>query len=229
MSWLISYPENGPSVPYYTGWLGRAGLESALVSSGQDFPADIHRYDGVLLAGGPDIDPLLYGDATVHPETYGVSRDRDDLEFRLIREFRAAHKPIFGICRGIQVINVAFGGKLIQDIPDRLGAQSGERHRAKGTYDTFHPVTLQARTRLGQALRGLESVNSAHHQALRADAVGSGLQVVARTPAGIIEAIETSDPAERIVGVQWHPERLPPDHPATSSLLIHLKYLCALR
>ena len=222
MKWLVSYPENGPSVAWYLGWLGSAGIEASLLSPDFTHPGNVSGFEALLLAGGPDVDPRRYGDAETHPSTYGISAARDAVELRLTEEFLSDRRPVFGICRGIQVINVARGGGLIQHVPDFLGAGSPEIHSRQNTYDVRHPVVLSDGTGLGEALRGVREVNSSHHQAVRPDAIGRGLRVVARTPGGIIEALESDRREDRIVAVQWHPERLAAADPASGRLLAHL-------
>jgi putative glutamine amidotransferase len=162
--------------------------------------------DGLVLTGGGDIEPRRFGEAP-HPKTALVSEDRDALELALVD--RALHDdvPLFGICRGLQVINVALGGSLHQDIPDAAGdtvqhSQTEKRHVAT------HPVKLLAEgTRLGQILAASElAVNSFHHQAVRT--LGRGLREVAWAPDQVIEAVEHEDQRRFVVAVQWHPEDL---------------------
>ncbi|MBT9253037.1 MAG: gamma-glutamyl-gamma-aminobutyrate hydrolase family protein [Brockia lithotrophica] len=158
----------------------------------------VDRVDGLLLAGGYDVDPAYYGEApasglgTVEPL-------RDTFEIALVRVFRRAGRPILGICRGAQVLNVALGGTLYQDIPGHN--QSAPRPQAT------HPVFLAAESRLFRIVGGIRelAVNSFHHQAVRTLALE--LVAVAYAPDGTIEAVEAREGAF-LLGVQWHPEWL---------------------
>ena len=167
-------------------------------------PADALRgADGLLLTGGDDVDPALYGEAP-HP-TFDVSEPgRDALEIDLVRRALEADLPVLAICRGLQVLNVALGGTLIQDIPSEPGSLLP--HDAEGPATTLaHTVTVTPGSCLAALVGadGVRAVNSRHHQAVRA--LGHGLVATAVSPDGLIEAAEV--PAARFcVGVQWHPE-----------------------
>lgn len=159
--------------------------------------------DGLLLTGGDDVDPALYGEAP-HP-AYDVSEPgRDAFEIDLVRRALAADIPILAICRGLQVLNVALGGSLIQDIPSEPGPVL--QHDAKGSPTILaHTIAIAPGSHLA-SLAGPDTtrgVNSRHHQSIRA--VGQGLLVTATSPDGIIEAAEVPT-ARFCVGVQWHPE-----------------------
>ena len=166
--------------------------------------------DGLLLSGGDDVDPARYG-AESHPSVTGVNRDRDAFEIALIQEARRRDLPILGICRGIQILNVACGGTLVQDIPSQVPGAVEHRfavppHQA---FSLAHDVWIEEDSLIGRLLgerladADACTVNSRHHQAVQAPA--PGFQVSATAPDGVVEAIE--DPAARFcVGVQWHPE-----------------------
>lgn len=220
MKWLLTYPEDGPSVSRYERFVRACGAEPVMIDSTYTHPGDLESFDALLLPGGGDVEPTLYGDSERHPATYDVIPGRDELERRLIDAFVAARRPIFGICRGIQMLNVHFGGGLIQHVPDVVPA-SQERHEQKDRYDQVHPLIAEERTRLGAAFAGVTETNSAHHQAVHPDRVGRGLVVAARSGAGVIEAVESADLSMRISAVQWHPERLPMEHPACARLIAH--------
>lgn len=148
---------------------------------------------GLVLPGGGDLEPWRYGQ--VNTASRNLEPERDAAELELIRRFCAAGKPILGICRGMQTINVAFGGTLRQDLPGHLGSDGRDR---------LHSV-YTAPSGLGMLYgEGLVVVNSAHHQAV--DRLGNGLRAVQWAMDGTIEAIEHTDLP--ILGVQWHPERL---------------------
>jgi putative glutamine amidotransferase len=169
-------------------------------------PADaldvVDSLDGLLIAGGGDIDPVLYGAATA-PETHGVDRHRDLYELALLHAANDRSLPVLGVCRGLQVINVALGGTLVQHIPNLTGVNHRDDARAR---KAVHPITVEPGTFLASVL-GTTSVkvNSLHHQAV--DDLGRGLAVAARAKEGTVEAVVSTD-HDRLVGVQWHPELL---------------------
>lgn len=162
--------------------------------------------DGVLLSGGGDIAPELYGDATVHPTTYGVHPLRDAWELALLAGALARETPILAICRGIQVLNVGMGGTLVQDVADLWpGAiEHQQQHAGLATDQIGHGASLVPGS-LAADLFGTEriGVNSFHHQAVRD--VAPGLEVTATAPDGVIEAVAAPD-RPFVLGVQWHPE-----------------------
>jgi gamma-glutamyl-gamma-aminobutyrate hydrolase PuuD len=226
MKWLVTYPEDGPSVPRYLNFVRLCGAEPVLLSERWEAPSELEPFDALLLSGGGDVDPARYGEAARHPATYDVVPKRDDMEARLIDAFLERRRPIFGICRGIQMLNVYFGGGLLQHVPD-ICAEETECHQQNEGYDATHALNVDSLTRLGRALADLRETNSAHHQAINPRRLGAGLRIVALSGAGIIEAVESDDPALRISAVQWHPERLPPDHPAAFRLAAHWRALSA--
>jgi putative glutamine amidotransferase len=166
--------------------------------------------EGLLLTGGDDVAPTRYGEPA-HPAVVEVEPERDDFEIALVREARRLDLPIFAICRGVQVLNVAFGGSLVQDIPTQVPG-AVEHKLAAPPHQPFefaHEVWLEKDSLLARLMRERLSdtdacgVNSRHHQAVKE--VAPGFQVSATAPDGIIEAIE--DPGARFcLGVQWHPE-----------------------
>lgn len=164
------------------------------------------RLDGLFLPGGEDIDPANYG-AERHDLLGATDKERDRTELLLTRWAVERGMPVLGVCRGAQMINVACGGSLYQDIlsdrPDLTKHDyfppSFERYRIS------HPIDIEADSRLAHALGQIHEVNSMHHQGL--DRIGYGLRVVARADDGLPEAVEA--PAlPYVVGVQWHPEEL---------------------
>jgi len=168
----------------------------------EDATALLDRLDGVLLSGGVDVDPALFGQAP-HPKLGQVDRPRDDFELALTREALGRDLPILAICRGHQLLNVATGGTLIQDIPSIV--EGAMEHDARGPrWRRAHRVDLAPRSRLREILgRDVVSVNSFHHQAV--DQLGEGLSVSARGEDGVVEGLEM--PGRRfVVAVQWHPE-----------------------
>jgi putative glutamine amidotransferase len=169
----------------------------------EDVPAILDRLDGVLLSGGVDVDPALYGQAP-HPKLGRVNRRRDDFELALTGEALRRDVPILAICRGHQVLNVATGGTLTQDIASTI--EGAMQHEGKGPRSRHsHRVEVTAGSRLRRILgQGTLPVNSIHHQAV--ERLGEGLVASARCPDdGVVEGLEM--PGRRfVVGVQWHPE-----------------------
>lgn len=179
---------------------------------------------GILFTGsGSDIGPSIYGREPMG--ALGCDPELDEMELALFREFRKLGKPIFGICRGHQLINVALGGTLIQDIP----SQKPNALPHRGTSDTdnvFHKVKALPGSRMEALFGGEFQTNSYHHQAI--DTLGEGLIPTAKTEDGIIEAIEHQ--SEPILAVQFHPERMIGEEqkniPDMLPLLRHFVSLC---
>ena len=176
----------------------------------------VHTVDGIVLSGGPDVAPERYGDPSIHPETYGIDPERDQFEIDLFAAAIELGVPVFGICRGIQVINVALGGTLIQDVADQhLGAKDvGHRQHDRGLEVSAvgHDVVAVEPTRLPIFHANGLGVNSFHHQAIRD--LAPSLLPVAFAPDGLIEAVVMDDDTP-VFGVQWHPELMfdrDPDH-----------------
>jgi len=161
--------------------------------------------DGFILTGGGDMDPKYYGEAPL-PQTANISPERDAFELAFIREAAASGKPVLGICRGLQSVNVALGGDLYQDYPSQRPDVPYEDVPRERFSEVSHSVAVESDSLL-RRVTGLDSlsVNSLHHQAVRRPA--SGLTVSARTPEGLIEACELPE-RPFFLCVQWHPEHL---------------------
>jgi putative glutamine amidotransferase len=196
---------------YLAAIRGAAGLPVMIPPDRElvDDPDQIlERLDGLILAGGIDIDPAVYG-AEPHPETEtetgtGNQRERDDSEIALVRRALELDLPLLGICRGMQVINVALGGTLLQHVPDQVG-HSGHR-RNPGTFvDSDHEVRLTPGSLVARAAgEDLHATKSHHHQAVAE--IGEGLEVTGWSAMdGLPEAIEATE-CRFALGVQWHPE-----------------------
>jgi putative glutamine amidotransferase len=172
--------------------------------------------DGILLPGGPDVNPERYGQA-YHETCKPASPERDETELTLARWTMDDGKPLFAICRGIQVLNVALGGSLYQDIQALIPGTG--KHDWYPNYPRDlrpHTVAVDSGSRLARILEATSlPVNSLHHQALKD--VAPDLTVVARSPDGVIEAVEAPDQPFG-VAVQWHPEELARDDPRAQQL-----------
>ena len=168
---------------------------------------DFTNIKGLLLTGGPDIDPKRYNEKK-HRKTQTPCRARDELECSLFKWSIEKNLPVFGICRGIQVMSVAMGGRLFQDIPcqftDPLG--HGKKHETKE--DSEHKIEIETNSLLIDLIgQNVDVVNSAHHQAVKE--TGQGFIVTSKSADGAIEAIENENPSKGFVlGVQYHPERM---------------------
>ena len=191
----------------YVESIRRAGAEVVELTLAEAPEGVVGRVDGVLLTGGGDIDPALYG-AAAHAAFDAAEPGRDAFEIALVRAALTADLPVLAICRGMQVLNVAFGGDLVQDIPSEV---NGALHHdvREPRYAIAHEVWVSPTSRLAALMKDdLEDgencqVNSRHHQAVRH--AGDGLEVTATAPDGVIEAVERPT-ARFCLGVQWHPE-----------------------
>jgi putative glutamine amidotransferase len=191
----------------YEEAIQRAGGEVRLLDRATDRPADVvSSVDGILLPGGGDVLPSIYGQAA-HPTFSAAEPGRDDYELELARRAIEANLPLLAICRGAQVLNVACGGSLVQDIAEQVGTVVNHTLR-EPPHAIAHDVWVASGSLLEMLMRerldgDTCAVNSRHHQA--PGALGAGLVASATAPDGVIEAIE--NPAKRFcLGVQWHPE-----------------------
>ncbi len=160
--------------------------------------------DGLLLTGGDDVPPEAYGERPL-PQTKTLSPKRHRFEKAMVEAWLPTRKPILGICRGLQEVNVVCGGTLVQDIPTQVGTSVIHR-KPKGSGTAMHTVNIEPGTKLWSLLSGEKvQVNSNHHQA--AKDIGRNLRVSARSADGVIEALEFTDGRWGLL-VQWHPERI---------------------
>jgi len=184
------------------------GVPVILPTDTQELGDILPRLNGLLLSGGGDLDPALFGDTEVHPKTYGIDEDRDGFEIEAFRYAAVHDLPTLCICRGIQVMAVAQGGTLYQDIDTQvIGAIEHRQHNVgKMRDDVGHDVTISAGNPLAEIVGApTAAVNSFHHQAVKAP--GIDLVVIATASDGVIEALW--HPGMRFgIGVQWHPEML---------------------
>jgi putative glutamine amidotransferase len=195
---------------FYLEGLWRAGADECIVAP-RDVDMDwahglVSRVDGVVLVGGGDVDPARFGEEP-HPSVYGIEADCDTLELALCHAALAADKPLFAICRGMQVLNVALGGTLDQHVTGREGTIE---HGDPRLGHAEHPVFIEPGSLLAKAVGGAATIERAwsfHHQVL--GRVADGLVVTGRSADGLIEAVEHSEAGRAwTLGVQWHPERL---------------------
>ena len=213
---LVSCKNKSGAEKHYLPALRGAGWDGPIVLLAPGDPEpDLDGISGLLLTGGNDIHPRHWDAAeAVHPKAE-VDVDRDAVEIPLIRAAWDRNLPVLGICRGEQILNVALGGSMIQDIPEHYGCEpTRHQHGTPDTPDMHHRVQLAPGSRL-RALLGEDVflVNSRHHQSVKRvapvlAAVGWHLDTVNPITGPLIEAVEATDPARWVFGVQWHPENL---------------------
>lgn len=229
---VARWPHGGYGVPApYLEGLRRAGARTVILPPGEagDAAELLAPFDGLLLVGGGDVDPTRWGgDADAH--VYGVEPDRDAIEIALLREAVGSRIPTLCICRGMQVLNVAFGGTLHPHLPDL----EGMLEHGQPVLDTqsLHDVDVDPNSRLYATTKSSTIVASSHHHQ-GVDRVGDGLVVSGRSSDGLVEAIEVDgprdDPSAWVVGVQWHPEDTAATDPAQQALFDALALVSRLR
>jgi putative glutamine amidotransferase len=163
------------------------------------------RLDGIVFTGGGDIEPSRYGEAP-HQEIRKTNSDRDEFELALVHEAKNRRLPVLAICRGLQVVNVALGGTLVQDIPSAIGS-TDHGIRGDAVYEAHQPITIDTNSTIAKAVRTTElMVNSIHHQAVKD--LAPGFRAVAWANDGVVEGIQYEDDEWPLLAVQWHPEFL---------------------
>lgn len=202
---LRNYHRTTVSIDYTKGVIEGGGIPIVIPTTGdiEIIKEQLNLIDGLILSGGPDINPIYYGED--FKEKIGViSPERDDNEIKILKEFLKTEKPILGICRGHQLLNVYFGGTLYQDL------SYFEMEPLKHRQDLYpeleiHNVAIEKNSILenlyGESIR----TNSFHHQAI--NKLGEGFKVIAKSSDGIVEAIEKID-HKFCLGIQWHPEMM---------------------
>ena len=197
----FGYNEKDPNNNYIRAIEKHGGIARPLYPG---TPSEAFRgLKGLLLTGGRDIDPIHYGEE--EHETTDIDFERDELELPLCKQAMEENLPVFGICRGIQIMNVASGSSLYQDIPSQFTDHLTHKI-IENTDDSWHDIQIQPDSLLNQITgETTTEVNSRHHQSLKV--IGEGFTVTAQSKDGIIEAIE--DTSKRfMLGVQYHPERM---------------------
>ena len=204
---------------HYVDWLEKSGnsLRWMKLSYKLDNFLEIDKCHALILTGGNDVDPQLYNGQRHHPKIIGVDKNRDDFERKLLAHVLKNRMPVLAICRGLQLVNVHFGGTLIADV-EEAGYKS---HRSNGEIENNHSITVEQNSSLFEITSSNSGkVNSSHHQAV--DKPGKGLKITARFDDGIIEAMEFEEKkdSEFFQLLQWHPERLKDhDNPFRKNIL----------
>jgi putative glutamine amidotransferase len=195
--------------------MGGEAMLLSLASATDVLKREVENLDAFVLTGSPaDIDPAHYG-AKRHPAAAAADAARERTDFALLEHALAGGKPVLAICYGIQSLNVFLGGSLIQDIPSEMGTrvchspEEDELPDGSETPDAMHGANFASGRVFALAGAAQTDVNSWHHQSVLEP--GRGLRVTARAPDGVIEAVEWTDNSNWVVGVQWHPERMPAD------------------
>ena len=202
---LRNYHRTTVSIDYTKGVIEGGGIPIVIPTTGdiEIIKEQLNLIDGLILSGGPDINPIYYGEDL--KEKIGViSPERDDNEIKILKEFLKTEKPILGICRGHQLLNVYFGGTLYQDL------SYFEMEPLKHRQDLYpeleiHNVAIEKNSILEKLYGESIRTNSFHHQAI--NKLGEGFKVIARSSDGIVEAIEKID-HKFCLGIQWHPEMM---------------------
>lgn len=212
---ILTVAYNNPSVEHdiyqvnttYVDAIRRAGgvpVVGVVTGDIYEIKSLVSMCDGLLLPGGEDIDMLLFGEEP-HRNVNTVIRDRDIFELELFREAREQQKPILGICKGLQIITMATGGRLYQDIDTELEGIGCHKQSDTIRTEYIHSVILDKGSKLYELYATDKiQVNSYHHQAVKS--IGEGMKITAKSVDGVIEAIESQD--GMVIGVQWHPEHL---------------------
>lgn len=196
------------SSDYAEAVLAAGGLPVILPPLDGTADAVLAFVDGLIFSGGADIDPERYGDPEVHPATYDISEERDRFELNLMNGAVARNLPVLCICRGIQVLNVALGGSLIQHIADQVENPLTHRQHEAGIQgnESSHEVKLEPGSLSASVYgTGAIAVNSLHHQSLATPA--ESVKVEGITADGVIEAVSVPS-CSFVLGLQWHPEML---------------------
>jgi putative glutamine amidotransferase len=190
----------------YRRWIdGQAGATVIKLSHSEDNIGDLVKCDGIILSGGEDVHPRFYNKTEYLELCHEVDEARDEFEFKVLEHTDKNKLPLLGICRGLQVANVYFGGTLVPHIP----MYGKFDHSKSGLADRYHAVQVDPNSQLKEIVGSVSGeINSAHHQA--ADLIGKGLVANALSPDGIIEGLERENAADFsfLMLVQWHPERM---------------------
>ena len=199
---------------YVGAILAAGGIPIVLPPQAGNTEAILDHLDGLLLSGGGDVEPSRFGDTSVHPTTYGLHPLRDQFEEELIAGALSRDLPLLCICRGIQILNVALGGTLIQDVADQHAPAIEHRQQLLELppHSVGHTIEAAPESILERLFSTIEvGVNSFHHQAIKT--IAPGLLVIGTAPDGIIEAVSLPD-RRFVLGLQWHPEMMFERHPA---------------
>ena len=204
----FTYPVDTINAGYASSII-KAGALPFLVPSTKDPDSirnTVQKVDGILIPGGNDIDPFLYGESVTFADKY--DRENDYFQLCMLEEAIKEGKPVMGICRGMQIINVFFGGTLYQDIEKQFGGDCFRHMQSAPGYNPTHFVTVEKGSFLSELLPERAKTNSFHHQCVKEPA--PGFKITAKSDDGVPECIERQE-GTFMMGVQWHPECLAED------------------
>ncbi len=222
----ISKASGTPSYANYAAWLHSIDPSIRIVDcqplSSDEAVAALDQCDGLILSGGPDVEPERYEQPELRALCHTIDAERDAKEFALVERARDLRLPTLGICRGAQVLNVAYGGTLVADLPSQRPSQ--EQHGTIDGVDPMHDLHVESGSILKHICGVMDTtVNSSHHQAV--DRIAQLFTVSARSADGTIEAFEWGDATlggkPFLLGVQWHPERMAFDMPMSGPIAEH--------
>jgi putative glutamine amidotransferase len=226
----LSVEEKGNRAEYhipsdYVSAVIDSGAKPGLINPTEDRAA-LNEYlsaiDGIIITGGDDISPEFYGEEN-SGMSFNTSRIRDEAEIYIIDKVLELNYPVLGICRGFQLINIYFGGKLYQDLESMFRIGINHRNQFMSPEDLHHEVRIEDGTLLFEIIRSERfMVNSRHHQGVKE--IGNGLNLSAYSSDGLAEAVEF--PEKNIIAVQWHPENLVSLGGRYKSLFFDLKHRC---
>ncbi len=234
MKIAVSKASGSDSYEKYGAWLREADPDVEIVDCIEMTPAEavvaLGECNGLVLSGGPDIEPEWYGQPEKRDQCLGFDSARDALEMAITKAAVELNMPVLGICRGAQVLNVAFGGTLIADLPTAKGlgrqcdAHTDVQHGQVDGRDGRHPIEVEPGSLIKRICRVVDGeVNTAHHQAV--DRLASVFAPAAIAPDGTIEAFEAADATlggrPFILAVQWHPERMEWENPLSMPIAVH--------
>jgi putative glutamine amidotransferase len=202
---------------YVSGVAQAGGVPMVLPPIAETAEETARRIDGLLLCGGSDLDPRYYGEEPI-PELGPTLPERDEFEMALLGHALERGMPVFGICRGLQVLNVALGGTLYQDLSSQIGNGSIAHRQKMPKWQWTHEVEVSGGSNIAKIMKvGGLRVNSYHHQAVKD--LADGLVVSARASDGVVEVVESRNLSERwLIGVQWHAEAMRDVGPEHSNL-----------
>lgn len=226
MTIAISKASGAANYEKYATWLAAANPDASVVDMNgrraEEAVELLKTCDGLILSGGPDVDPERYGEPEKREVCGAIDEHRDEVEFALVTAARELSLPVLGICRGAQLLNVAYGGTLTADIPSAL--PSAIEHRQLDGVDSTHQVHVEPGSIILRIAGVLDAnVNSAHHQAV--EKLATLFTPSALSPDGIVEAFEWGDATlggkPFLLALQWHPERMSYDEPLSLNVAQH--------